>query len=95
MSTIYYFIDADPSLLSTSSSTSTNSSTLQQARLEEWLQATIQKQSICKDRLVVYDVHKQSGLGNMIRGYFTAMAIGILTNRCVQGRIGWFEVFSL
>lgn len=83
----------DHSLFSTSSATSTNSSTLQQARLEEWLQATIQKQSICKDRLVVYDVHKQSGLGNMIRGYFTAMAIGILTNRCVQGRMDALKCF--
>ena len=34
---------------------------------------------------MIYEVHKQSGLGNMIRGYFTAMTIGILTNRCVQG----------
>lgn len=37
-------------------------------------------------RIVVYKIHKESGLGNMIRGYLTAFVVAILTNRGVQGR---------
>ena len=37
-------------------------------------------------RIVVYKIHKESGLGNMIRGYLTAFVVAILTNRGVQGK---------
>ena len=40
-----------------------------------------------RGRVVIYRIHKDAGLGNMIRGYITAMAIAILTNRAVQGRL--------
>lgn len=36
-------------------------------------------------RVIVYKIHKDAGLGNMIRGYITAMAVAILTNRAIQG----------
>ena len=35
-------------------------------------------------RVVIYKIHKDAGLGNMIRGYITAMAVAILTNRAIQ-----------
>ena len=36
-------------------------------------------------RILVYRIHKDAGLGNMIRGYITAVATSILTNRALQG----------
>ena len=36
-------------------------------------------------RILVYRIHKDAGLGNMIRGYITAIATSILTNRALQG----------
>ena len=44
-------------------------------------------------RVVIYKIHKDAGLGNMIRGYITAMAIAILTNRAVQGTFKEIIVF--
>ena len=40
-----------------------------------------------RGRVVIYKIHKDAGLGNMIRGYVTAMAVAILTNRAVQGML--------
>lgn len=56
----------------------------QQTLLNHYLQTTLERQRHCGANTVVYQVHSQSGLGNMIRGYFTAMTIGVLTDRCVQ-----------
>ena len=40
-----------------------------------------------RGRVVIYKIHKDAGLGNMIRGYVTAMAVAILTNRAVQSML--------
>lgn len=47
-------------------------------------QNQIHQESERTDRIVLYKVHKESGLGNIIRGYVTAVAVGSLTNRAVQ-----------
>lgn len=31
--------------------------------------------------LIIYHVHPESGIGNMIRGYFTGFVIAFVTNR--------------
>ena len=50
-------------------------------------QITLQKEN----RIVIYKIHKESGLGNMIRGYLTALVVGMMTNRAIQGT---FEIHS-
>lgn len=52
-------------------------------------QNQIQQESERTDRIVLYKVHKESGLGNIIRGYVTALALGSLTNRAVESCIVW------
>lgn len=49
-------------------------------------QDAIQRDCVDNGRIVVYKIHKESGLGNMIRGYLTAFVVAILTNRGVQGK---------
>ena len=49
-------------------------------------QDAIQRNCVNNGRIVIYKIHKESGLGNMIRGYLTAFVVAILTDRGVQGR---------
>ena len=58
----------------------------QQKRLNTWLESFYQRQSKLSSskRLIIYKVDHYAGLGNMFRGYFSTMAIAVLTNRCVQ-----------
>ena len=60
----------------------------QQHLLNQWLDAFCQRQSLQSPRTptVYYDVYKFAGLGNVFRGFFSAMAIAALTNRAIQGR---------
>ena len=67
--------------------------TEQQRRFDNFLEEMKNRQlSLQKEnRVVIYKVHKESGLGNMIRGYLTALVVGMMTNRAIQGKI---EVYS-
>lgn len=40
-----------------------------------------------QSRMVIYKIHKESGLGNMIRGYMTALVIAMMTNRSLHCRV--------
>ena len=58
----------------------------QQNRLNTWLESFYQRHSSLSSskRLIIYKVDPYAGLGNMFRGYFSTMAIAVLTNRFVQ-----------
>ena len=58
----------------------------QQARLDSFLLQTRdnQKKYLSIGRQVIYKIHREAGLGNMIRGYITALVIGLFTNRTIQ-----------
>ena len=66
----------------------TRTSPTQQHLLDKWLDSFCQRQSLHSHRTptVYYDVYKFAGLGNVFRGFFSAMTISVLTNRNVQGR---------
>ena len=57
----------------------------QQRRFNQFLDDFSKRQStlISEGRVVVYKIHKEAGLGNMVRGYLTALIIGMMTNRAV------------
>lgn len=58
----------------------------QQERLNLFLNRTRDYQStgLNDNRVVFYKIHRESGLGNMIRGYITSLAVALLTNRSIQ-----------
>lgn len=58
----------------------------QQQRLDLFLNQTRDYQSVGlnENRVVFYKIHRESGLGNMIRGYVTSLAVALLTNRSIQ-----------
>lgn len=58
----------------------------QQERLNLFLNRTRDYQSagLNDNRVVFYKIHRESGLGNMIRGYITSLAVALLTNRTIQ-----------
>ena len=56
----------------------------QQNRLDRYLEQMYNKQSNYNSRyhpLIIYNVHPESGVGNMIRGYFAGLVIASLTKR--------------
>ena len=57
----------------------------QQQRFDHFLDEFFKRQStlISEGRVVVYKIHKEAGLGNMVRGYLTALIIGMMTNRAI------------
>ena len=60
--------------------------TEQQRRFDAFLQSMHANQSNTKGGrgVVVYQIHRESGLGNMIRGYITSFLTAILTGRNFQ-----------
>lgn len=60
----------------------------QQSRFDHFLEEWYARQQIllAANRTVVYKIHKEAGLGNMIRGYVTALVVGMMTNRAVVCR---------
>ena len=58
----------------------------QQHRFDSFLESMKEKQLTLpnQSRMVIYKIHKESGLGNMIRGYMTALVIAIMTNRSLH-----------
>ena len=57
----------------------------QQKRLNKWLQSFYELQSKCdSNQRIIYIVDRFSGLGNMFRGYFSALVIAVQTDRCVK-----------
>lgn len=71
------------------SSLSNNSTfvTTQQERLNNFLNYIYTKQqnyNSTMNSLIIYHVHPESGIGNMIRGYFTGFVIAFFTNRTYQ-----------
>ena len=67
-------------------SLSTEAIQQQQARLDSFLLQTRDNQEkyLSIGRQVIYKIHREAGLGNMIRGYITALVIGLFTNRTIQ-----------
>ena len=65
----------------------TLSSPTQQHLLNKWLESFCHRQSLYSYNTptVYYDVYKFAGLGNVFRGFFSAMTISVLTDRNVQG----------
>ena len=55
----------------------------QQARLDKYLALMLAKQEqlTIKKPAIVYEVHPESGIGNMIRGYITGLVIASVSNR--------------
>lgn len=64
----------------------------QQRRLDAFLLRTRDYQitGLEEGRQVIYKIHRESGLGNMIRGYITSFAVAILTNRAIQRSISLY-----
>ena len=58
----------------------------QQQRLDAWLESFYKRytDSAKKQPTVYYEVDEWAGMGNMFRGYFSAMAIAVSTNRIVK-----------
>ena len=58
----------------------------QQRRLDAWLESFYKRytESAKKQPTVYYEVDEWAGMGNMFRGYFSAMAIAVSTNRIVK-----------
>ena len=65
----------------------TLSSPTQQHLLNKWLESFCHRQSLYSYNTptVYYDVYRFAGLGNVFRGFFSAMTISVLTDRNVQG----------
>ena len=63
------------------------SSPTQQHLLNKWLESFCHRQSLYSYNTptVYYDVYRFAGLGNVFRGFFSAMTISVLTGRNVQG----------
>ena len=63
------------------------SSPTQQHLLNKWLESFCHRQSLYtyNTPTVYYDVYRFAGLGNVFRGFFSAMTISVLTDRNVQG----------
>lgn len=54
----------------------------QQQLLTEWLQLTMERQqNALKKPLIIYNVHPQSGVGNMMRGVFTTVLFSVVTKK--------------
>ena len=86
-------IHSNRSVIESKSRTSSELTTQSQIQTRQALfdaflakQDAIQRDCVDNGRIVVYKIHKESGLGNMIRGYLTAFVVAILTNRGVQGK---------
>ena len=63
------------------------SSPTQQHLLNKWLESFCHRQSLYSYNTptIYYDVYRFAGLGNVFRGFFSAMTISVLTDRNVQG----------
>ena len=62
----------------------------QQIRLDRYLEHMYTKQARYNPfyhPLIIYNVHPESGVGNMIRGYLTGLVIASLTNRVYKSII--------
>ena len=58
----------------------------QQQLLNEWLETMLaREQNVLKKPVIVYKVHPQSGIGNMIRGLLTAMLFSVALKKGVTG----------
>lgn len=54
----------------------------QQQLLNEWLHLTMERQrNALKKPLIIYNVHPQSGVGNMMRGVFTTVLFSVVTKK--------------
>lgn len=71
------------------------SSPTQQHLLNKWLESFCHRQSLYSYNTptVYYDVYRFAGLGNVFRGFFSAMTISVLTDRNVQGSSILFLLF--
>lgn len=70
------------SLQSTPSLQSTDAISNQQQLLNEWLHLTMERQrNALKKPLIIYNVHPQSGVGNMMRGVFTTVLFSVVTKK--------------
>ena len=71
------------------------SSPTQQHLLNKWLESFCHRQSLYSYNTptVYYEVYRFSGLGNVFRGFFSAMTISVLTDRNVQGSSILFPPF--
>lgn len=65
----------------------------QQKRLEKYLEKMLAKQTklTLREPIVLYEVHPESGIGNMIRGYLTGLVIASLTKRGLMSRIEVYD----
>ena len=63
------------------------SSPTQQHLLNKWLESFCHRQSLYSYNTptIYYDVYRFAGLGNVFRGFFSAITISVLTDRNVQG----------
>lgn len=61
----------------------------QQKRLDKYLEKMLAKQEklTLREAIVLYEVHPESGIGNMIRGYLTGLVIASLTKRGLMSSI--------
>lgn len=54
----------------------------QQQLVNEWLHLTMERQrNALKKPLIIYNVHPQSGVGNMMRGVFTTVLFSVVTKK--------------
>ena len=74
---------ADPlSLQPTPSLQNADAISNQQQLLNEWLHLTMERQrNALKKPLIIYNVHPQSGDGNMMRGVFTTVLFSVVTKK--------------
>ena len=58
----------------------------QQRRLNDYLQMMLKRQRALtmNKPIVIYEVHQESGIGNVIRGYLTTLVISSLSNKGMQ-----------
>lgn len=65
----------------------------QQKRLDKYFEKMLAKQTklTLREPIVLYEVHPESGIGNMIRGYLTGLVIASLTKRGLMSRIGVYD----
>ena len=75
--------NADPlSLQPTPSLQNADAISNQQQLLNEWLHLTMERQrNALKKPLIIYNVHPQSGVGNMMRGVFTTVLFSVVTKK--------------
>ena len=70
------------SLQSTPSLQNADAISNQQQLLNEWLHLTMERQrNALKKPLIIYNVHPQSGVGNMMRGVFTTVLFSVVTKK--------------